>query len=375
MEAKLNKRELAKVLEVSTNAYVSSKSVSAFNSIILEANSDGVSVVFQREEMWITSSLEKASVSSSEQATPTQRLVVDAKSLKQIVKSLPEDEFTISIDSFSPKSLSISCTGVQSSLPLEDYTLSLPTFSEDGSLESLEISRKEFEEAIKSVAFAASADKMSREILSGVHLKAEKKKIQAHATDTHRFAYYHKPIDLTSELEVVIPIQALKLFLKTISSATVKISRSQESLVRMTSGTTSIITRSLEGAFPKLSQVNVPASLGWVLVPKADFLDTVKWGTRLVSKDVDKKLALYLNKNSFQVTAAATTRVIPTVKSDGQAKCVLNGKYLAESVSAVDLDHVKISITGEESPVTVTGMDPEKGLIGNTGSIIMPVIV
>ena len=308
------------------------------------------------------------------------RTTLPARLFKDIVSRLPNAELTlVQPDPESPATLSCVSGEYQLRGASPSDFPELPDI--DG--EIVELSVDDVLRGIGSTLFSASGDE-TKQILTGVHVKAIPVGLEFAATDGHRLA----TIQVTSDdeeaeddeqaLEFTIPAQTLKELQSVLSSQavpTVKLQFDRTQVAVLLPGIT-ITSRLLDGQYPNYSQ----------LVP-TQFEKTATVDRRELIAALERMAVFAEQKNNilkFQIAAGEGQLTIEAEAPDvggGQEslsiecsgedlEIAFNVKYLLDALKVFDTEAVKLQMNGQTQPAVLEPLGAE-----NLRYLVMPVQV
>jgi DNA polymerase-3 subunit beta len=296
--------------------------------------------------------------------------VFPGKLVGDIVRSLPEAAVSISLEG---ELAVISCE--QSSFTVR--TLSpedFPRFPEIEESTSVEIDTKSLATATEHVSRAVSRDE-TRPILTGVLVSIDGPILKMVATDSYRLAV--KEITLESpadaSVEVVVPGRALVEVSKLAAGEdAVKVGIAENQVV-FEFGSTSFITRRIEGSFPNYKQL-IPAEIETsVKLPKEDLSQAVKRVALLAQHNSPVRLSVSAEDQTLSLSA--TTQDVGDASEDLMAtvegpdvEIAFNHAFLADGIAVAGGDEVEVDIVSPLKPGVLTSEGDEGFLY-----LLMPV--
>lgn len=182
-------------------------------------------------------------------------IVIPARLISDVLRNLPEAVVKFNSDT-SNNQILLQCEKSMFNikvLPPEDFP-KIPELEEGG---LIKVDGKEFVEAIKQIIKAVSRDE-TRPVLTGVLISVDEGKLKMVATDSYRLAI--KEIKAKAgkdeKIRVVVPARVLDEIIKAISQeeGEVKI-RVTENQIALNFNNTTMISRLIEGEFPKYQQL------------------------------------------------------------------------------------------------------------------------
>lgn len=288
-------------------------------------------------------------------------VVVPARQLTSIVKSLPRAEVVLETDETT-----LVITAERAKFKLQRMeAASYPELPEDSG-QTLTVPFEEFCEMVRKTAFAtANADRTGRYVLSGVHMIFKQDELTMVATDSFRMAVRTIPASFPVDEPVtaIVPAQ----FLEEVARAT------GADEMRLTIGTSHIHSavsnmrftgRLLEGTFPAWEQVLPhPADARTRLTANREQLLEAVERVSLMCKDDMAAIRFSQTDNSLSLKAAyvevgeAHEEIEVSCDKGGDVQVALRPIFLRDALYAMDADEVNIYYQSNRHPVLL--QDPE----------------
>lgn len=318
-------------------------------------------------EVWIESTI---AVDVSDIGAP---IVVPARLVSEVVRSLPAGPVTVSSDDES-SSVEVSAPP-RSKFSLK--TLSAGDFPERQSLAAaaVVVEASELSDAFDQVVFAASTDD-ARAILTAVCLSSDGGVVRAVSTDSYRLALRTLDVDDLVEGSVLLPARSLGEVRRVIDSfgpdekMTVQFS---ERHAVFTIGQTTVGTRLLEGEYPNWSRLVENAESSSFVVDRLSMLDAAR---RLrVMESGSTPIRMKLGSDGAEMSVVATDVGDGCEPVDG----VFDGEpmeiaftigYLMDGLAALKGDMVRMQVRSAQRPVVMTAEGDDSYLY-----LLMPVRV
>lgn len=299
-------------------------------------------------------------------------VVVPARQLTSIVKSLPRAEVVLETDETT-----LVITAERAKFKLQRMeAASYPELPEDSG-QTLTVPFEEFCEMVRKTAFAtANADRTGRYVLSGVHMIFKQDELTMVATDSFRMAVRTIPASFPVEEPVtaIVPAQ----FLEEVARAT------GADEMRLTIGTSHIHStasnmrftgRLLEGQFPAWEQVlpHPADALTWLTADREQLLEAVE-RVSLMCKDDMAAIRLKQTDNTLSLKAVysevgeAHEEIGIGCDKGGDMWVALRPTYLRDALSAMGGDEVNIYYQSHKHPVLLR--DPKDP---NYSCVVMPI--
>ncbi len=202
---------------------------------------------------------------------------------------------------------------------------------------------------IRHVLFAVSTDE-TRAILTGVLVKVGPGEVKMVATDTHRLAVRTAKIEGgEGEATAVIPARAMNEVLRLADDEdTVSISLAQGQ-ARFEVGTTTLITRLIEGTFPNYERV-IPTSHDRKLtLETGEFARAVKRAA-IVARDNANRVVLetegaQLVLSSESGTVGSAREEIEVAREGDDIQIAFNARYLQDVLAVMETEGVVLELS------------------------------
>lgn len=298
-------------------------------------------------------------------------ITVPARLLTDYVNNLTEEKVELSI---KDNTLLLASTGAQSKIngiPASEF----PVIPEVKGGKSVTISGSGVKDIIQKVAIAASVDE-TRPILSGVLFHFKDPELKVAATDSYRLAELTMRFEKSAPeaLKVAVPAKALAELGRVVEGGEVKV-RTAENQVQFETDDIRLVSRLLEGEFPKYEQI-IPEKLGTkAVVDREELINKIRIAS-LFSEDAGYGVSLSFTAPGKVEIAAETAQVGDSHASlsgkvSGSAnKVSFNARYLLDGLQALTSKQVTVETEGKLSPCVIKG-DKEKDYL----YVIMPLRV
>ena len=254
-------------------------------------------------------------------------------------------------------------------LPVDEF----PQFSEPGGEETT-VNTKSLEKAFEQVVKAASIDD-ARPILTGVLLAAEKDGLRLVATDSYRMAVRDIPNTaiLGRDKTVLVPSKALDVVKTVLKEDTSLIVSLSENEAGFKINNTQIITRLIEGEFPKYQGLIPEKNNNKLVVNREDLLTSLQ-RVRLLAKDATP-IRLVMDENKIELVAISQDIGQAKEEIDGNYKgeeitVAFNPGYLIDGLEVIGSAEVSLETTDALKPAILKGTEEEEFLY-----LLMPVRV
>lgn len=285
--------------------------------------------------------------------------VVDSKMFADIIRKLPNNEITISLN--DKNLLVIECEGSQYKLSTmnADEFPTLPTINVE---KTISLPQKVFKDMIKRASFAVSIDE-NRPVFTGCLLDVKNSSLNVVAVDGFRLAQRVAPVFTEQEeFKAIVPGKYLnevsKNLLEIEDLIKIGISKNQ-ALFEIDN--CKIVTRLLEGDF--LDYVNViPKDRETrIKVNKNDLQSAIERASifSITAQEKEKKypIKMYINIDSVVVSCtsqAGDAKDEVKVETEGQELEIgFNPKYLLDSLKVIEDDEIYLDFGSNISPCVI----------------------
>lgn len=363
MATKLISEQLKKVVSISNRFVPLRPSLPVLANVYLKATKTKLILVATNLESSIR--VEIPAVSEEWEIT------TPAKILGEFLNSTKDKEVNLSL---SKENLKVSSGNLEANIA-GIAASEFPKVPENKSEDAIAFKQKELQEAVSSVAFAASVDE-GKPVLNGILIKEEDDKTILVATDGYRLA---KKI-LSKKYKIEQTIVPARIFPEALRVAAemeeteVSLSISENDNQLLLFGESFLIaTRLIDGVYPNFNQIIPNKFVTEVLVSKENLIAAIK-ATAVFARDSGNVVKLSLGKNQEIKLAANTVQVgessasvVAKITGD-ELKIAFNSHYLLDGLNSIAEENIKISFSGVLSPAQIVG-ENEKGFM----YIVMPV--
>ncbi len=300
-------------------------------------------------------------------------ITVPAKLFYEIISRLPEGDITLELEETTLNIESNSGKYKVQGVEADDY----PALPEINSDESIEIPALTLLEGLKGTLFSTASDE-TKQVLTGVHLKADFASLEFAATDGHRLAVLSTEIVFNGELEMTIPAKALREVERVVSKVEsdypveLKFDNSQ---VLFKLDSQRITSRRLDGQYPPYPQlipsqfnthINIDRQLFVKSLERVGVLATQKNGIVQCSIDSTNQ-EISISAEATEVGNAVET--LPAqITADESLEFAFNVKYLLEGLKTFNTTEVLVQLNQPNNPVVLS---PVGGL--KMTYLVMPV--
>ena len=283
-------------------------------------------------------------------------VTIPAKKFFDIIKEIPQDK-QIAISAKKNNIITIECENLffkLIGLPKEEFPR-LPEFKDK---ESIIIPQPLLKRMLAMTSFAMSFDQ-TRYVLNGSLFVMGPKTIRVVATDGRRMSMVESALQLPKDFEknpkqIIVPAKAIAELLKTLGTegdAKIIISENQ-ALFNL--GSTTIISRLIEGEFPKYEQVVPKESKDKLKVSRESLLLAVKRASILTSQESQAiKLEIFKDKlviSKVTPELGESREELPVSYSGPGLVIGFNPGYLLDVLKNMDKPDVALELSSPEKP-------------------------
>lgn len=311
------------------------------------------------------------------EANENGKIAVPAKLLLNILKSLPEQPLTFSLDN---KSFSIEITSDNGKYKLtgengEDF----PRIPVPQDIKDIKLSSAVLKKAISHSLFAVGTDEL-RPAMTGVNLELNSEGITFVATDAHKLVRFKRSdTKATKSTSLIIPRKALMLLNNALpmEDTLVKISYNSSNAF-FSFGNVSLICRLIDARFPDYNAVIPLDNPNKLIIPTQDILNSLRRLTIFANKTTHqvtlklKGTELSISARDFDFSNEANERLVCNYKGE-DLEIAFNGRFLIDMLTAATAEEVQFEFSTPSRATIVTPavkIDNEDLLM-----LVMPIMV
>lgn len=305
-------------------------------------------------------------------------VIPGAKQFKEIVSKLNDGEITIEFDDDSQTIKLAANSGVyefQTTSPDEYPDIPVPEN------EPIELYSQPLKAGFESVLYAVSFEE-TKQLLTGVNIKAKDGFLYFAGTDGHRLSTCVVANDLGELPEVTIPKYAISAMLKMLPNYETDVIHisCDKTGIEFKSGNIRIYSRVLEGAYPRYDQLVPTQFLGVVRVNRVGLLKALDRVSVLAeSRNAVVKCSFGMlgiatissesdgSKGQEQLTIQSTTELF---QGESEYNIAFNVKYLVDALKSFTCNEIALNLNKPTSPVILKPVDD--GEFSQLG-LLMPV--
>lgn len=283
---------------------------------------------------------------------------VPAKRFTDIIKELPNENITISVKKNNVAT--IDCQNAYfkvNTIPKEEFP-KLPNYKNQ---EYITIDQQKLKEMLAMTTFAISHDE-TRYVLNGVLFEIKPKRINLVATDGRRLAYTQRDIEtkLQKPKKMIVPTKAVNELQRALRTGETKVYFGQNQ-VTFDMGSTVVISRLIEGDFPRYEQVIPKEHKEKLMVDRSAFLAATRRANLLTNQDSQAikldvfKNRLVVSKNTPDVGEAREELL--TEYKGPNFSIGFNPNYLIDVLKNVNTETINFEVNAPDKPGVIRSQD------------------
>ena len=291
-------------------------------------------------------------------------VLVQAKRFQELIRELPELPLEVNIP--EPGKVFLSGEGVGSytipggnpadfpELPPVDAKLSFTTDADD------------LKRMISKTIFAVSNDEM-RPVLTGLLLQIRPNEVRFVATDGHRLSrIIHKNISYDGDQrDVIIPMKALNLLMNNLDAGDQPELAIAETRASFKTANQTLISRLIEGNFPRYESVIPESNPGRLTVNTGEFMAAVR-RVSIFANQLSKQIRLHIDSDKIsletedqELGGQAKEEVAATYVGES-LNIAYNSQYLMDVLKRIDTEEVIFELGGEDDAAIVKPTEQEE---------------
>ena len=335
MKFTIERDRLLQIINIVSKGMMSRSTLPIFAGIYIEATVDGV--IFQTTDLEI-------SVKHISDALVEKRgaSVVPGKLFNDIIKSLPEAAISL-----EQKGDSLFITCLDSAFKIATMNpLDFPSFPQIIADRTVQLPTKVLSDAVKKVSKAVSRDE-SRPTLTGVFMKIDKNLLQLVATDSYRLAVSRFQLEeyFLEGISLIVPGTVFEEVVRpSTKEENIQIGESENQIV-FNFGTTTFISRKIEGNYPNYEQIIPQQHLVSAKIRTSDFYDAVRRAAVLAQNHgtvrfiIDPDAQLIEIQAQSQEIGSSNERVNAEIEGES-LEIGFNHQYIMDGLTAIDSEEV-----------------------------------
>ncbi len=348
MKLEIKTDSLQKKLPFLTHAISSRSQLPILLNILIEAKGGKLTLSATDLEIGIQTTLDAA---IEEEGVVT----VPAKLFLELIAALSAPSITIITAENSLVIQTKKTKNVLPTIPADEF----PMLYENKGKKAAVVSKETLQKDFAKVFFAASIDS-GRPALSGIYLKKEEEGILLVATDGYRLSLKHyvtqKDVDLDSEKPLIIPARVFKeaAAIREDDEEIEVFVSVEKNQIAFTQGETTLIGRLIDAQFPPYERIIPTETATTTVFDREELLKAVKI-CAIFARDSANIIKLALQKDKIIVstnasTAAENTVAVEATLSGEENEIAFNAKYLLDVLSIIDKNEMLFEMTGPLNP-------------------------
>jgi len=349
MKIKIEKGDLLSAVQVASRGIPSHTTQPILECIVVEAKESSIAMRSTDMEIAICTIADGDVIEDG-------TVALDAKIFLDIAKKMPDGEITIeSNDEFQTKIVS---GKTKFKIAGRDASVFPKTAEADGADEVI-ISEFSLKELIRTTLFSVDFN-AAQKSMTGELLKVNGDRLSAISLDGHRISI--RNIDLLKSYDpvsAIVPGKTLMEIQKALSGDADKDCTIifGEKTVLFSFGSTTLISRVIEGAFFDIrSIVNIQPEMT-VTVNKQDFADCIDRAALFVKDGTKKPVILETKDNAIEVriesTLGSMNEIVYCSRTGGDIKIGMNPAFLSDILKNIDEEEITLYFVGEKQPCII----------------------
>jgi DNA polymerase-3 subunit beta len=369
MKFSVSSADLLKQLQIVSGAIGSNPVLPILEDFLFTIDGNTLKIAATDLETSITTEMEIQASGSGEVAIP-------AKILLDTLKALPEQPITFSIDE---DNFAIGITSAYGKYKLagEDGA-DFPTIPQPDEVSSIEIPASTLTHAINKTLFATSNDDL-RPAMTGVYFSVSNAALTCVATDAHKLVKYTY-LELESSIEetFIVPKKALNLLKNSLpSNDDVNLSFNSANAF-FSFGSVNLVCRLIDARYPDYNAVIPTENPNVLTINRKDFQSSLK-RIAIYANKTTNQVVLNISEGSLTVSAQdldfsnEATEQLPCGYDGEPLSIGFNAKFLAEMLSILDTDDVKLEMSTSNRAGILLPSDQPDG--EDVMMLVMPVML
>lgn len=302
MKFTINRASFTQQINHVQRAIPTKTTIDILYGIKLTANSEGLTLIGSDANISILSLIAADDSMADLVIEEEGEVVLPARLLNDIIKKLPADEVSVSVN--ERHVATIRSAKAEFQIAGKDGN-QYPRLPEIDATTEIQLPTLAFKNLINQTIFAAS-NQESRPILTGLHLTLEEGYINAVATDSHRLSQRQIPLELSDKQKV---FQALTIPKKTMNElsrivpdeAQLTLTVSNQQIIFHFDAIT-IYSRLLEGNYPATDRLIPESSETDLVVNSLDFLQAIERASLMAHEGKNNIVQLDLQNNQAELS-------------------------------------------------------------------------
>lgn len=358
-----SKLNLVKGVNIVSKAVPSKTTMPILECILIDATTDIIKFTANDMELGIQTEIEGEIIERG-------MIALDAKIFSEIVRKLPENDVTITID--ENLQTTIVCEKAKfdiSGKPGEEFSY-LPVIERE---DSIEISQFTLKEVIRQTIFSIS-DTESNKLMTGELFEISNNMLRVVSLDGHRISIRRIALkDEVNDKKLIVPGKTLIEISKILSGeadSMVNISYTNNHIV-FEFDQTIVVSRLIEGEYFKIDQMIAGDHEIKVRINKKELLSCIDRATLLVKEGDKKPIIININEDIMELKIksqiGSMNEEIYISKEGKNLMIGFNPKFLLDALRNIDDEEVSLYLMNAKAPCFIK--DDEESYI----YLILPV--
>ena len=270
-------------------------------------------------------------------------IVVPAKIFEDIIRKLPGEEVTVSIDDKQVKIESLNSEFTIAGMPSDEF----PTIKDsEGEGNKLLLDSKLFMNMVRKTSFAASSD-TSKPILTGVYIQLKKDSMTMVAIDGFRIAISEEPAVNETETSVIISAKILNEIAKIIAEndieGNIEVIADQKSAIFLIEDI-KIVVKIFEGQFIDYERIVPDFNRINLVIDRKELMESIERASLVSRTGKHNLIKLSAKGNVITVSSMSEEGVakedIVVAKTGEDIDIGFNAKYLLDVLKTLEDDSI-----------------------------------
>jgi DNA polymerase-3 subunit beta len=353
MKFTIQKEEMIRGMQLVQPVVVSHTTLPILYNVLISAEKDKITLFATDLTVSITCPLQ-AKVSKTGSSS------FNARMLFSIARELPQDNVEFMVED---KNRAVIQCG-QSSFKLNGLSADeFPSLPPLKATHTFSIEQALLKEMFQKTIYAASDDE-SRQILNGLLISIQNKKLVVVATDGRRLALIEKEVELpdAQKVDFVVPAKTINELIKILKDeGSVKITLTPN-MVSFEMEECAIVSKLIEGVYPNYQQVIPSQCDERISVEREILLGALRRAT-IVSNERNPSVRMAISKNQLQVQSSdnnlgEANEQIPVKYSGKALTMAFNPVFIMDPLKSLTSDEISIEFTDELSPAVMKSNIP-----------------
>lgn len=368
MKFSINRSSFLKTFADVSRAISSKTTIPVLTGLKLVATTAGLTLTGSDADISIEATIPEDSEDNTLTIQEPGAIILPARFFGEIVKRLPEDNMTVTIEDLQATITSGASEFTINGLDAATYP-QLPEISSD---RSLTLKADTFRQIIGQTVIAVSTQE-SRPILTGVHISIQNGTLVAVATDSHRLA--QRSIDLegvTTDADFIVPGRSLtelgRMLTDDVTETELRIADNQ---VLFTIGQTSFYSRLLDGNYPDTTRLIPTTSNTRIEFSAPALLAAINRASLMSHEGRNNVVRLNIEVGAGQVTLFGNSPEIGNVEEqlsfnalEGEdLEISFNPDYMKVALQGLGQSTIEVAFTAPLRPFTLVPSEDKKHYI------------